>query len=59
MKAIEITIKYSFGSKFQLESAINSLKIMLNAWASFYRGTHRLNKVETYVTYHFEGDENN
>lgn len=42
---IQISIDAKFGSDFQKEVAINSLKMMLIAWKEFYKSTHRNNDI--------------
>ena len=39
----KINIKGEFGSKFQKDVALSSLKLVLETWLRFYLGRHKLN----------------
>ena len=45
-KTISLEINASFGSKFQKETALDALALMLKAWTQFYELNHKKNKIE-------------
>lgn len=42
---LRINVEAKFGSDFQKEVAMNSLKMMMIAWKEFYKTTHRNNVI--------------
>lgn len=44
-KIIKLNLYLEFGSKFQKETMLDSLTMVLKAWQLFYKSTHKKNKI--------------
>jgi len=45
-KKIILKIDATFGSRFQKETALDSLALILKAWTTFYQNNHKKNKIK-------------
>lgn len=49
-KILNLKIEAEFGSKFQQDTALDSLTLILRAWNDFYKLNHKKNKIEWTLT---------
>lgn len=48
-KTIQITVEAEFGSSFQEEFGVGSLKAMMDAWARYVLNSHKKNKINVVI----------
>lgn len=50
MKTIKITVEAKFGSSFQEEFGVGSLKAMMDAWSRYVQSSHKKNKINIQIS---------